>query len=119
MNRWIKHPNGKGWKQALLPDETILALQDGVRLDDGDNKTSYGNGDLNLTTHRLIWSGRGGDLTLSLSLVALAEEEPTGGFMKSEKLTLHLLEPPPSKFFFLIQGRRNEFFLERKLHENL
>ena len=93
MNRWIK----VGSQSQLLPSETLLYQQDGVRLDDGENKTSFTNGDLKLTTHKLIWCGKSDDLSLSLSLVAVADEEQSGGFMRSEKIMLHLLEPPPSK----------------------
>lgn len=96
MNRWIK--DSKGWKQSLLPGEVLLAQQEGVRLDDGDNKTSFSNGDLHLSSHRMIWSGKGNEIILSLSLVVFAEEEGSGGgFMKSEKILLHLSAPPPSK----------------------
>ena len=98
MNRWLK--NTKSWKQNLFSNEVLATQQDGVRLDDGENKTSYSNGDVYLTTHRLIWSGKGGEITLFLNLVALAEEEPSGGFMRTDKVTLHLMEPPPSKQYF-------------------
>lgn len=96
MNRWYKDP--KGWKQSLSPGESILVQLDGVRLDDGENKTSYSNGDVFLTTHRLIWSNSkiSPDLILPLSLVVFAEEEQTSGFMKSEKCTLHLSMAPPN-----------------------
>jgi len=94
MNRWLK--NTKSWKQNLFSNEVLITQQDGVRLDDGENKTPYSNGDAHLTTHRLIWSGKGAEITLFLNLVALAEEEPSGGFMKTDKITLHLMEPPPN-----------------------
>ena len=101
MNRWLK--NTKSWKQNLFSNEVLITQQDGVRLDDGENKTPYSNGDAYLTTHRLIWSGKGAEITLFLNLVALAEEESSGGFMKTDKITLHLMEPPPSKQYFSFQ----------------
>lgn len=94
MNRWYKDP--RGWKSSLAPGETVLAQCESVRLDDGENKFSS-NGDIYLTTHRMIWTNKNSpDLILSLSLVALAEEETSSGFMKSEKITLHLTMPPPN-----------------------
>ena len=37
MNRWTRSLT-KGASNALNPGETILVEQDGVRIDDGDNK---------------------------------------------------------------------------------
>ncbi len=130
MNRWIKDP--RGWKQSQSPGEAVIAQQDGVRLDDGDNKTSFSNGDLILTTHRLAWISKGSaDLILSLSLVVLAEEESSSGFMRSEKITLHLSMPPPnpqgesaipsSQYHFVRLAFKNGGMrpLLSKLHESL
>ena len=62
-------------------------------------QTSYSNGDLTVTTHRIYWSSKvQPEIVLELSLVVLVEEESSGGFMKSEKLVLHLSLPPPSKY---------------------
>ena len=52
-----------------------------------------------MTTHRIYWSSKvQPEIVLELSLVVLVEEESSGGFMKSEKLVLHLSLPPPSKY---------------------
>ena len=110
MNRWVR--DVKGWRQSLIPGEAILAQQDGIRLDDGESKTSFSNGEMFLTTHRIAWTtrGRDGDITLSLSLVVLAEEEQNG-FMKSEKIVLHLAAPPLSKTESLFEISTDKLFL--------
>ena len=70
----------------------MITKQDGGWLEAGENKTSYSNGDDYLTTRRIIWSGKGSEITLFLHLVALAQEEE-GEFMKTDKIILHLMEP--------------------------
>ena len=65
-------------------------------------QTSYSNGDLSVTTHRILWSSKvQPEMVLDLSLVILLEEEASSGFMKSDKLVLHLSVPPPSESLFL------------------
>lgn len=84
---------------VLTPDESVVLRESGVKIYDGDNKTSFEGGILELTTHRLIWS-KGSDcrLILTLSYVIFAEEERSGfGFSKSVKFILHLAEPLPGK----------------------
>ena len=62
-------------------------------------QTSYDNGDLLLTSHRLLWShpsNRHEVLSLPLSLVVYAEEEPGGRLFGSDKIVLHLGQPQQS-----------------------
>jgi len=95
MNCWKSTANAKA---TLVPGEFLIVTQDGVRLDcqTGDRKTRYLNGDLVLTSHRLVWSNPSilgaNDLELSLGFIALVEEDE-GGFMSSEKIILHLVDP--------------------------
>jgi len=97
MNRWTRNTSKHRADFANNLGESVLVEQDGIRLDDGDNKTSYSNGDLTVTTHRIYWSSKvQPEMVLELSLVVLVEEESSGGFMKSEKLVLHLSLPPPN-----------------------
>ena len=58
-------------------------------------QTPYGNGELVLTSHRLLWSNPGVEkrqLCLPLQVIVLVEAE-AGGFTRSPKLVLHLSEP--------------------------
>ena len=94
MNRWT---TVSGAKANTLPGEFQLTSLEGVRLDDGDKKTQFTNGELCLTSHRCIWSNQSilaSDLVLPLQLIIFVEEE-IGGFMQSDKLVLHLNSPPP------------------------
>ncbi|KAL0111398.1 hypothetical protein PUN28_012944 [Cardiocondyla obscurior] len=76
-----------------------------VRLYDGDAKTNFENGELILTSHRILW-GKPGDisrgntcLSLSLQYIVFFEEECSGPFAfgRSKKIILHLCEPVPDK----------------------
>lgn len=94
MNRWT---TVSGAKANNVPGEFQLTSLEGVRIDDGEKKTQFTNGDLCLTSHRLIWSNQSllaADLVLPLNLIVLVEEE-VGSFMQSDKLLLHLDSPRP------------------------
>lgn len=88
MNRWY-------WSDSSLTSgEVVRTTVNGIRLYDGDKKTSYDDGHLTLTNLRLLWrhESQSASLGLPLSLVVLVEEE-SGGFTSSPKLTLHLALP--------------------------
>ena len=94
MNRWS---TVKDAEANNLPGEFQLTSLEGVRLDDGEKKTQFTNGEVVLTSHRIIWKNQSissADLVLPLHFVILIEEE-VGGFMQSDKLILHLDSPPP------------------------
>ena len=68
MDRWSTVSNAR---TSTLPGEFQLTTIEGVRLDDGDKKTQFSNGDLCLTSHRLIWTNQSilaSDLVLPLHL---------------------------------------------------
>lgn len=92
MNRWMYHSDGQ------LYGEVTLLSQDDVRIDDGEKKTSYSHGNLTLTSHQLVWSNKSKsktNLALPLRYVVLVEEED-GGFMRTDKIILHLSHTPPN-----------------------
>ena len=63
-------------------------------------QTSYENGDLLLTSHRVLWShpsSRHEVLSLALSLVVYTEEEP-GRLLRSDKILLHLSQAEQGNF---------------------
>lgn len=94
MNRWSTVRDAEA---NNLPGEFQLTSLEGVRLDDGEKKTQFTNGEVLLTSHRIIWKNQSissADLVLPLHFVILIEEE-VGGFMQSDKLILHLDSPPP------------------------
>ena len=94
MNRWSTVRDAE---VNNLPGEFQLTSLEGVRLDDGEKKTQFTNGEVVLTSHRIIWKNQSissADLVLPLHFVILIEEE-VGGFMQSDKLILHLDSPPP------------------------
>ena len=67
-------------------------------------QTQYENGELVLTSHRLLWTNPSVDssrgLALPLSTVVLVQEEQ-GGFMKSAKVELQLGPPAQGQYYLL------------------
>lgn len=90
MNRFV-------WEDGnTVSSENVIARQPGARIYDGDEKTVFENGELVLTSHRLIWRDsqqRQQSLSLHLSLIVFVEEEE-GGWTRSAKVMVHLNAPP-------------------------
>lgn len=82
MDRWLFISS-----QNLPGEVGNLLKQTGVRLYDGDSKSNLEDGTLELTSHRLMMKGE--KICLDLFRVLLLEREE-GGFMRSDKLVLHL-----------------------------
>ncbi|KYN35045.1 Vacuolar protein-sorting-associated protein 36 [Trachymyrmex septentrionalis] len=89
----------------FMPNEIYVRCDMVVRLYDGDTKTNFENGELILTSHRILW-GRPGDvqrgntcLSLSLRHIIFFEEENPRPFSfgRSKKIVLHLSEPAIDK----------------------
>lgn len=82
----------------LQPNESYILRSYNIKLYDGDNKTLFENGELILTSHRLIWflPGSNNYLSLYLKYIVYIEEEKPNVFMfsKSKRLNLYLIEPP-------------------------
>ncbi|XP_034942295.1 vacuolar protein-sorting-associated protein 36 [Chelonus insularis] len=91
-------------ESRLLPNEIFIRQDPSLRLYDGDTKTNFKDGELVLTSHRIIW-GKAEDissgkvcLSLSLRYVVFFEEESSDSFFsRSKKIILHLSEPPLDK----------------------
>lgn len=84
---------------TFLPGEKVVSQQSGVRLYDGEDRTTFESGSLQLTTHRLLWDDEdqeGRELALDLSLVTRIEPM-SGTFTKSAKVVVHLARAPPDK----------------------
>lgn len=82
---------------TLVPGESYFMRCYNVKLYDGDNRTTFENGELLLTTHRLLWAVPGSNNYLSLPLkyvVYIEEEKPSTFFVKSKRLNVFLMEPP-------------------------
>ncbi|XP_063231751.1 vacuolar protein-sorting-associated protein 36 [Bacillus rossius redtenbacheri] len=100
----------------LISGETPVIREKGVKLYDGDDKTPFENGEVMLTSHRLLW-GHAGDLSggrtclsLPLRYVVFAEEESSGfGFSRSRKVMLHLSAPLQGKLPGPVSRSRNNF----------
>ncbi|KAM4699787.1 vacuolar protein-sorting-associated protein 36 [Discoglossus pictus] len=88
------------WCTGLLDiDETLVIQQRGVRLSDGEDKTTFDTGTLLLTTHRLIWRDqKNHDFCIAFSLPQIVfTEEQAGGIGKSAKIVVHLHPPTSNK----------------------
>jgi len=72
-----------------LVGESVLHKQSGVRLYDGDSRSKFDDGDLDLTSHRIIWRNNSIKIQLLLEKVIFLEKEE-GGFMRSDKITVHV-----------------------------
>lgn len=84
---------------CVLPGESGVHQQSGVRIYDGDKKTTFENGNLKLTTHRIVWDDldqQDRAISLTLSLVRKIGEQ-SAGFMSSAKVIVELDPPPASK----------------------
>lgn len=88
----------------LLQGEEFLLRENGVKIYDGDNKTTYEGGEVVLTNTRILW-GRQGDIPRGQTciclplfyIVFLEEEQRTFSFSSSRKFILHLSEPRQGK----------------------
>lgn len=89
----------------LFEGENYLKRDKNVKIYDGDDKTQYIDGEVVLTTHRILW-GKPGDipkglvcLSLSLYYVFCIEEESGGvfGFGGPKRIILHLGPALPGK----------------------
>jgi len=84
---------------CVLPGESGVHQQSGIRIYDGDKKTTFENGTLKLTTHRIVWDDldqQDRAISVSLSLVSKVEEQ-SGGFMSSAKVIVNFHPPPANK----------------------
>ncbi|XP_078485989.1 vacuolar protein-sorting-associated protein 36-like [Ciona intestinalis] len=85
--------------RGIEAGETKLFSQVGVRIYDGDQKTSYDDGSINLTSHKLTWIDSSNSqicISLHLSLAVFCERH-AGGIGKSAKVSLHLQATPTNK----------------------
>nr|XP_026694428.1 vacuolar protein-sorting-associated protein 36-like [Ciona intestinalis] len=85
--------------RGIEAGETKLFSQVGVRIYDGDQKTSYDDGNINLTSHKLTWIDSSNSqvcISLHLSLAVFCERH-AGGIGKSAKVSLHLQAVPTNK----------------------
>ncbi|KAM7356097.1 vacuolar protein sorting 36 [Cochliomyia hominivorax] len=89
----------------LQEHESFVSKESHVKLYDGDQKTNFEEGDLVLTTHRLLW-GKTGDiakaavcLSLNLKYVVSVNEEQASNFLfgRKTRLILHLRQPDGNK----------------------
>ena len=81
------------------PNERKILHKSGVRLYDGNDKTTFDSGTLSLTNFKLIWSDnvqKDRVLALNLSTVSRIDVE-AGGLLSSSKIVVHLLKPPADK----------------------
>ncbi|CAL1265505.1 unnamed protein product [Larinioides sclopetarius] len=80
------------WEDITHPGENNLLSQGNVKLYDGNKKTIFELGTLNLTTHRLRWKddiNPNTDMSLNLSQIVLIEKE-SATWTKSAKIIAHL-----------------------------
>lgn len=83
----------------FLPGEKVVSQQPGVRLYEGEEKTTFESGNVQLTTHRLTWDDEdqeGRVIALDLSMV-IRIESISGTITKSPKIAVYLQKAQPSK----------------------
>ncbi|XP_013185669.2 vacuolar protein-sorting-associated protein 36 [Amyelois transitella] len=89
----------------LFDGESYIKRDKNVKIYDGEDKTQYVDGEVVLTTHRILW-GKPGDiprgnvcLSLHLFYVFCLEEESSGvfGFRGPKRIILHLGPALPGK----------------------
>ncbi|KAF4525442.1 hypothetical protein B566_EDAN004185 [Ephemera danica] len=86
----------------LHPNEDEVSKHKTVKIYDGNQKNAtFENGDLVVTSHRILYATKGSNsgLCLRLHYVIFIEEEQSSsfGFSRSKKILLHLMECIPGK----------------------
>uniref|UniRef100_A0A182MM37 Vacuolar protein-sorting-associated protein 36 n=1 Tax=Anopheles culicifacies TaxID=139723 RepID=A0A182MM37_9DIPT len=89
----------------LTESESFVAKDRNIKLYDGDEKTNYEDGEIVLTSHRLLWGrtgeiARGGNcLDLKLKYVTSVDEEEASSmlFSRKKRIILRLSELAPDK----------------------
>ncbi|XP_035912647.1 vacuolar protein-sorting-associated protein 36 [Anopheles stephensi] len=89
----------------LSENESFVAKDRNIKLYDGDEKTNYEDGELVLTSHRLLWGrngeiARGGScLELKLRYVTAVDEEEASSmlFGRKKRIILRLRDVAPDK----------------------
>ncbi|CAK8672368.1 vacuolar protein-sorting-associated protein 36-like [Clavelina lepadiformis] len=89
-------------------NEAIFYTKNAVRIYDGDDKTSYDDGTVKVTTHRIIWTDAKYQIALPMELVVYSEKH-SGGFGKSPKVSVHLQAPPVNKVPGPVSRSQNSF----------
>ncbi|KAJ1530931.1 hypothetical protein ONE63_005769 [Megalurothrips usitatus] len=85
-------------------NEEFLMRENGVRIYDGDSKTTFEGGEIVVSNTRILW-GRPGDIPRGQACICLPlfyiiyveEEQRTFSFSSSRKFVLHLSEPRQGK----------------------
>lgn len=89
----------------LFEGESLVSQDRNVKLYDGDDKTQFEEGEIVLTTHRLLW-GRPGEiakaatvLCLSLKYILSLGEETASSFIfgRKQRIIVHLRPPESNK----------------------
>eukprot|EP00762_Andalucia_godoyi_P002627 ANDGO_03338.mRNA.1 Vacuolar protein sorting-associated protein 36 len=98
MDRWRPCEVTSSFAPVLWDEENeiIVVIEKHIRLYNGDDATDYDDGDLILSTHRLLWLEKEGQRrALQLHLSHVASVKTQAGFFpgvfSSPKLTLHLV----------------------------
>jgi ESCRT-II complex subunit VPS36 len=83
----------------LLPGEKLIHQASEVRIYDGDERTDFEVGTLQLTTHRLLWDDveqEGHSIAFDLKLTQ-STDTVAAGFMRSAKIKVYFISIPPNK----------------------
>lgn len=103
MDRW-------SWHRGSLTGHVVLR-QNGVRIYDGDDKTSFDDGTLCLTSIEMIWTdSKNSNCSISLGLpLILQVQHAAGGFNRSAKVSVHLTRRDPTVPPGPVAHSRNNF----------
>jgi len=103
MDRWREVSNA-----GKLEGETALWKLDKIKLYDGEKRTDYDDGTLEVTSHRLLWIKNRTVLSMALSGIQTTQYEE-GGFLRSDKITINFIQQPglQGAAFTKIGGKSN------------
>lgn len=103
MDRWSWHSGG------VIGD--IILKQSGVRIYDGDDKTSFDDGTITLSSTAILWTdAKNLNCVISLGLpLILQVQHASGGFNRNAKVTMHLTRRKPDSAPGPVSHSRNNF----------